>query len=91
MLASNKNSAIAKFATDTYFLLFMHSCQCFISASHTAMDEVLTINADLNCKAKDKHNQSFPILQVHIHGTVRMQCGCVTECINIVRFIQCFK
>ena len=38
---------------------------------------------DVDCKARDKHDGSFPIINVHANKTMMIHCGYTTECINI--------
>ena len=45
--------------------------------------KVLIINEDVGYKARDKHNASFPIVQILMKGTMNFQCG--TAHINIKR------
>ena len=40
-------------------------------------DKVLITNRDVDNKSKDKHIGPFPILLVHITGTVRILNGCI--------------
>ena len=53
--------------------------------------KVLLIKDGVLCKAEDKNTSPWTITQVHCNGTVRIQCGCVSEQLNIGRINPLFK
>ena len=53
--------------------------------------KVLIINEDEDHKVGDKHFGPFTTIQAHINGIGRIQCGCITQCINIRRLMLYFE
>ena len=46
-------------------------------------DKVLITNNDIHRKLNCPTKETYPIVQVYSNGTVRVQNGTVTKCINI--------
>ena len=46
---------------------------------HTIGQKVLLIKDGVLCKAEDKNTSPWTITQVHCNGTVRIQCGSMSE------------
>ena len=55
----------------------------WIELYYTVGQQVLLIKDGILCKAECRHEEPYVIMQVHCNGTVRIQCGNISEQINI--------
>ena len=52
--------------------------------------KVLILKDGMLCKAEDRYTGPWTITQVHCNGTVRIQCGTMSEQLNIRRITPFF-
>ena len=54
-------------------------------------DNILIVKDGILRKAEDKYIGPFQIIQVYTNGTVRNQCGNISERLNIKRIVPYFE